>query len=171
MNGRIRVTGRALAVLSMLLVLPTGTLDAQQRGQRGPRGPGVMAPMGPGATPLGMEVGVVLRHRDALAVTDAQVEALEALRARLHEDMAPIREAMEALRGSRRGERPRRDPEARAEMRERLHDIRDRADAIQAPHREAFESILTEAQREELKPLLERPGRRGPRGRRGGGGR
>jgi hypothetical protein len=156
-------------VVLVMAALTAASPAAAQRPGRG--GPGTGPGTGPGrlgdTPPLERLIGLALERRDSLALTAEQVRGLESLRAEVEQSGARIREQMEALRADTAGER-----RARAEA---LRPVMEAARTERQAQRARWEELLTQDQRDRLRPLLRgerarRPdGLRRPRGPRGGG--
>jgi hypothetical protein len=114
--GRLRAL-RALALATLALVVVTASVSAQARGPvqgagqgRGP-GPGagqdarggVVPPFLRDSLPGAGPIGLLLDRRDSLGLSEAQVRALQDIAATLHQQNAPL---IEALLESRRQLQP-----------------------------------------------------------------
>jgi Spy/CpxP family protein refolding chaperone len=110
----------------------------------------------------GAGVEMILRLRDDLALTEGQVQQLDAMRQELVERRTAARSEVEELQSQARA-----GALTREELREQMQARRDAAVGGLDEQRERIEGVLTEAQRAQLQELRES---RGPRqGRRGGG--
>lgn len=106
-------------------------------------------------------VEVLLRHRDQLGLTDAQVARLQALDARMEERNRPLVERLLEMRRAHRGERRDRErpltEEERREMRRRKEQARPLMREIRQNNREAMSQvgeILTEEQKTRLREII-----------------
>lgn len=132
----MKTTTGVAALAAALAVLAPWPVDGQMglRGQRdavlGPRWPGVE---------------MILRQREALELTEAQVGSLEALRQEaVRERSAHAAEMAELLSRARAGQ------VEREALREELRARRQAAVEAERQLRERVEAVLTEAQRERL---------------------
>ncbi len=160
-----------VAILAMALAVAPGAAQGQRRGAMGPG-------MGRGGPPAQMGPGVesILRMRDRLELTEAQIQQLDQIRQEAVARRNAHRSQMEELRSrvmAGEGEE--------AEFRAQMQAQREGAEGIRQAERERVEEILTEAQRDELQQIRDRAqafmmgrrsamrgGRQGMRGGRGG---
>lgn len=166
-----------VAILAMALAVAPVAAQGQRRGAMGPG-------MGPGGPPAEAGPGVegILRMRDRLELTEAQIQQLDQIRQEAVARRNAHRSQMEELRS-----RAMAGESDAAELREQMQAQREGAEGIRQAERERVEAILTEAQRDELQQIRDRaqafmmgrrsamrggrPAMRGPRpGMRGGRG-
>ena len=158
----MRRMARITAVVAAL-VLVAGPLAAQGgpgRGQGPAMGRGMMQG-GPDAM-MRNPATLVLEHRDALALTDDQVSALEAIQAEIEEQNGPRWAALKEAFGEA-------DPaemtvEERQALRDRMQELAPVRMEIRQTNRtlmSSFHEMLTPEQEAELRTIM----RRGPEGR------
>lgn len=136
----------------------------------------------------------LLRYRQQLGLTDAQVQRLQAIRQRLESQNAPIvqridaarrqaglpelrarrgegGEQQRAMRRQRRGERPQLTEQQRQAFQHFREQVRPLHEQMQRNRQEALreaQAVLTPQQRQQVQQLIrEHRGHRGERGRRG----
>jgi hypothetical protein len=148
---------KATFLLLLAALALVGPLSAQRPG------PGMGLGPGRGGQRLERLIGLALERRDSLALSADQVEGLEALRSEIEQSDAALRAQMEQARADTTVER--------SELRERMRTMMEQARAERSAQSERFEQLLTQEQRERLRPLLRGPRsgrpdgfRRGPRG-------
>jgi hypothetical protein len=151
----MKKTKRFVFGMMMAALWVAGPLAAQRPGRPG-MGPGMNAVPARGEGP-GLErlITLALERRDSLGITSEQVAGLEALRAEVERGNTALRERMEAARGDSAGDR-------RA-ARERMRGVVESTRAEREAQRERFEQLLSQEQRDLLRPML-RGGRAGPDG-------
>lgn len=130
-----RTMGGAALLAAVMAVAPLH-LDAQM-GPRGQRGQAV--------GPRGAGVEMIMRQRERLELTDAQVNQLDQLR----QEAVQRRAAHQAQMAELRSQVAAGQLEAAA-LREQVQAMREGAEAIQTQQRERVEGILTDAQKETL---------------------
>ena len=172
MHALMKLTGTA--AMALWLAAPLAAQEAPPQADAPTPGPGMMPHGGP---PMGMmregpaamartPVAVVLEHREQLELTADQVDALEALEARLEEENGPRWARLEEAFG---GADPRTmTAEERRAHRDRMQELAPVHQEIRTANRAAMEEardLLTGVQRAALPTLM----RRGPDGRRGPG--
>jgi hypothetical protein len=96
--------------------------------------------------PLQRLIGLALERRDSLGLSAEQVEGLEALSADVERSGARIREQVDQARADTTGDR-------RAQM-ERVRAVLESMRGERQAQRERFEQLLTQEQRDGLRPLL-----------------
>lgn len=150
---------RAGAIVTMLLALGAVDAAAQRGAMRRGGGPG------PGLGPEGGAPGIerILRLREDLSLTDAQVEQLEAIRresvGRRTSHRAEVEELASRLRAGQVEEEA---------FRERVRALRESTAEEREAERERVDAILDETQRDRLEELNVRArGRMGAAGRGG----
>jgi hypothetical protein len=155
--------GYAVAVWMGFLVMAAPL--AAQRG--GPPGEAQARMRGPGGG-AGVEraVALMLKEREALELSDAQVTELESLQAEVRDVTTPIREEQAEARERWAGGEL--TPEEMTEMRRQWAE---RSREILAPLHERMEGILSEEQHEQFRRLMWETQRRAMRSGRGDGGR
>lgn len=162
MRGMARITS-VLAALALVAV-PLAAQAGPARGQGPAMGRGMMQ-AGPDAM-LRNPATVVLEHREALELTDAQVEALEAIRAGIEEQNGPRwAQLKEAFGDASPAEM---NAGERQALRDRMRELAPLRAEIRQTNRTlmaGFHEMLTGAQETELRAIM----RRGPEGRPGRG--
>ena len=155
---------RHLLILPWLALAPAGAL-AQQPGPPPPRAHGEhWSGHGP--------IERLLAERDSLGLNDAQVLRLEAIRARVERENAPlVRRVMEIRRRvkARWVPRPQRTPEQQAAFQATMREARPLIQKIHQNNRAAMVEVgvvLTPAQKERLRAMIHE--RWGEHGRRDG---
>ncbi len=171
MNNRTWV---AALVAAAAIGMSAEAIDAQRAGQRGMR-QRAGAQMKAANARRGLAIERILRQRESLELTEAQVNSLNGLRLQTLESRSAMREARGRIMSDVvAGET------TRADVADELHALRDQQHEAADETRAAVEDILTEAQQEQLSERRRRgvrgrtgmrrdgPRRRGPRMRRPG---
>ena len=162
MRTMARIT--SLVAVLALVAVPLAAQGGPGRGQGPAMGRGMMQD-GPDAM-MRNPASVVLEHREALALTDDQVTALEAIRAEIEEQNGPRWAQLKEAFGDA-------DPaemtlEERQALRERMEELAPVRAEIRQTNRTlmaGFHEMLSPEQEAELRTIM----RRGPEGRPGHG--
>jgi len=136
-----------VAVLSMALVVAPVATQAQRRGAMEPR----MGRGGPPADVAAPGIEGIMRMRDRLELTDAQVQQLDQIRQEAVERRNAHRSQMEELRS-----RVMAGEADAAELREQREARRDASEEMRQAQRERVDAILTEGQRDQLQQIRDR---------------